>query len=100
MELPLQRLQGWALAHKIVSTSAIIALYIALYNIGLVLHHLVFSNLTKFPGPKIAAATYWYEFYQDYLEDRKYVFVIEGMHKKYGSCMNRLLRMKTLIMLR
>lgn len=57
-----------------------------LYFIGLVIYRLYFSPIARFPGPKIAAATGWYEFYYDYWKNGKYIFEIEKMHKKYGKC--------------
>lgn len=90
MDLLLHELRIWALAHQILSLSAILALYALLYIIGLIVYRLVFSDLSSFPGPKIAAATYWYEFYYDWLQHGKYIFVIERMHQIYGSCMESL----------
>lgn len=49
-----------------------------------VVRRLFFSPLARFPGPKIAAATSWYEFYYQYWCNGQYVFEIEKMHKKYG----------------
>lgn len=57
-----------------------------LYVIGLVVYRLWFSPLSKFPGPKLAAATLWYEFYYDAICHGKYTFEIIKMHQKYGSC--------------
>ncbi|KAL1956602.1 hypothetical protein VTO42DRAFT_6949 [Malbranchea cinnamomea] len=37
-----------------------------------------------FPGPKLAAATFWYEFYYDAILKGKYAFKIRELHKKYG----------------
>ena len=91
MELDLDNIQGWASTHKIISLSAIIAAYLGLYNLGLTVYRLLFSNLSGFPGPKIAAATFWYEFYYDWLRKGKYIFVIEEMHKKYGSALEAFL---------
>lgn len=85
MELDLGDVQGWTSTHKIISLSAIVAASLALYNLGLSIYRLFFSNISGFPGPKIAAATYLYEFYYDWLLSGKYIFVIEEMHKKYGS---------------
>ncbi|PTB66041.1 cytochrome P450 [Trichoderma citrinoviride] len=59
-------------------------LYFIVYNVYLTIYRLWFSPLAKFPGPKFAAASFWYEFYYDYWLDGKYLFEIEKMHKKYG----------------
>jgi hypothetical protein len=54
------------------------------YILGLVLYRLYFSPLAKFPGPKLAACTAWYEFYYDAIRHGKYTFEIARMHKQYG----------------
>lgn len=51
----------------------------------LVLYRLFFHPLAGFPGPKLAAATLWYETYYDVWLKGKYVFEIKDMHKKYGK---------------
>ena len=56
-----------------------------LYYLGLFIYRLTFDRLAKFPGPKLAAATSWYEFYYDWWCEGQYVFEIEKMHKKYGT---------------
>jgi hypothetical protein len=50
-----------------------------------VLYRLYFSPLSKFPGPKLAAATLWYEGYYDMVKGGKYIFKIKELHKKYGK---------------
>ncbi|KAI1875017.1 uncharacterized protein JN550_002446 [Neoarthrinium moseri] len=55
-----------------------------LYSLLVVIYRLYFSPLAGFPGPRIAAATGWYEFYYQYWLNGKYIFEIEKMHKKYG----------------
>lgn len=50
----------------------------------LVVYRLFFHPLAGFPGPKLAAATLWYETYYDVWLKGKYVFEIKDMHKKYG----------------
>jgi hypothetical protein len=40
--------------------------------------------LSKFPGPKLAAATLWYEFYYDVILKGRYTFKIKELHKQYG----------------
>lgn len=57
----------------------------ALYVLSLVTYRLVFSPIAKFPGPKLAAATTWYELYYDIIHKGKYIFEIEKMHDKYGT---------------
>lgn len=55
-----------------------------LYVIGLVVYRLWLSPLAKFPGPRLAAATAWYEFYFDAICHGKYTFEIARMHKEFG----------------
>jgi hypothetical protein len=62
---------------------SLVIVYIA-YGIGLAIYRLFFSPLSKFPGPKLAAATLWYECYHDLLRGGKYTFEIGKMHEKYG----------------
>jgi hypothetical protein len=56
-----------------------------LYNLWLVVYRLFFSPLASFPGPKLAAATGWYEFYFDWWLNGNWVFHIAQLHKKYGQ---------------
>jgi hypothetical protein len=43
-----------------------------------------FGPLAKFPGPKLAAATLWFEFYYDVILKGQYTFKIKELHQKYG----------------
>ncbi|KAI1416450.1 putative cytochrome P450 [Hypoxylon sp. FL1857] len=54
------------------------------YLIALVAYRLLFHPLSAFPGPKLAAATVWYEFYYDGIKGGQYTFKIWEMHEKYG----------------
>jgi hypothetical protein len=45
---------------------------------------LYLSPVAKFPGRKLAAATFWYEFYYDVVKGGVYVYEIEKMHKEFG----------------
>ena len=57
----------------------------AFYLLSLiVIHRLFFSPIAKFPGPKLAAVTSWYELYYDVIKKGKSPFEIEKMHDKYG----------------
>jgi len=55
------------------------------YTVYGLVWRLFLSPVAKFPGPKIAAATFWYEFYYDVVKGGQYVYRIEQMHKQYGE---------------
>lgn len=54
------------------------------YAFSLSLHRLYLSPLAKFPGPRLAALTLWYEFYYDVVKKGRYSWKIAEMHEKYG----------------
>lgn len=58
----------------------------AFYLLSLAIYRLFFSPIAKFPGPKLAAVTGWYEVYYDVVHKGKFLFEIEKMHDKYGMC--------------
>ncbi|KAI2628686.1 putative cytochrome P450 [Hypoxylon sp. NC1633] len=55
-----------------------------LYFVVLVLYRLFLHPIAAFPGPKLAAATVWYEFFYDGIKRGQYTFKIQEMHEKYG----------------
>lgn len=57
------------------------------YVLGLVIHRLFICPLSKFPGPKLAAITSWYELYYDVVKQGQFLWEIERMHDKYGMCL-------------
>ena len=73
------------LSGRLIAIAVVLAVSYGLYATGLAIYYLYFSELAGFPGPKIAAASEWYEFYHDCIRNGKYIFEIEKMHKKYGS---------------
>lgn len=58
---------------------------LCIYGIVLGFYRVYIDPLKDIPGPKLAAATRWYEFYYDVIKQGKYVYKIEEMHKKYGE---------------
>lgn len=58
------------------------------YLIGRTFYRLHFSPLAKFPGPKLAALTLWYEGYYDIVKRGQYTFEIGRMHEKYGTAVH------------
>ncbi len=56
-----------------------------IYLVGLAVYRLYLSPLAKFPGPKLAALTLWFEFYYDVVQRGRYTWKIAEMHKRYGE---------------
>jgi hypothetical protein len=61
-----------------------LAICAVLYYTGLAIYRLFFHPLAKFPGPRLAAMSRWYEAYYDVIKDGQYTFKIADLHKKYG----------------
>ena len=56
-----------------------------LYLVALGSYRLYLDPIAKFPGPKLAALTLWYEFYYDVVKRGQYTFEIDKIHKRYGQ---------------
>jgi hypothetical protein len=56
----------------------------ALYFVILLCYRLYFHPLKQFPGPRLAAATRFYEFYFSVLKGGKFHLEIERLHSIYG----------------
>ncbi|KAL8821025.1 MAG: hypothetical protein Q9223_000864 [Gallowayella weberi] len=54
------------------------------YTISLVISRLFLSPIASIPGPKLAAFSFWYEFYYDVLLRGRYTWKIAELHEKYG----------------
>ena len=61
-----------------------VVLYVAVFLVRTI-YSVYLGPLSKFPGPKLAAATLCYEFYYDVILKGQYTFKIEDLHKEYGS---------------
>ncbi len=55
------------------------------YGLGLAIYRLWLSPISSFPGPKLAALTKWYEFYYEVVQNGRFTFHIQELHKKYGK---------------
>lgn len=58
---------------------------IFIYGILLVFYRLFLSPIAAFPGPKLAAATEWYEFYFYIIKNGQFGNAVERWHEKYGE---------------
>ena len=56
-----------------------------LYTSILVVYRLFLHPFRKIPGPWLAAATSWYEFYQDVVLVGNYVKEYPSLHARYGQ---------------
>lgn len=54
------------------------------YCLTLAFYRLYLDPLAKFPGPKLAAITRYYEAYYDVVKKGQYTFRIAEMHRQYG----------------
>ena len=69
-----------------VSLAIIVPIAFLFYVPCLYIYRAYFDSLSHIPGPKIAAATLWYEYYWDVIKQGRYTWRIEEMHQKYGLC--------------
>lgn len=66
-------------------TTLLILFSICLYYVSVGVYRLYLSPIAKFPGPRLAALTYWYEFYHNVPRRGQFTFEIAKMHEKYGE---------------
>ena len=66
-------------------------LVVALLGIGsiwrafLAVYRLCFHPLARFPGPKLAGLSKWYEFYYEIVRKGQFTLQIDELHRKYGT---------------
>ncbi|KUJ11165.1 cytochrome P450 [Mollisia scopiformis] len=54
------------------------------YTIWLTIYRLYFSPISHIPGPKLAAASWWYEFYFQVIKGGQYFKKIAKLHEQYS----------------
>ena len=60
-------------------------LYLVYYVLRAIYNISPLHPLSRIPGPKLAGATYWPEFYYDVVKNGCYTKEIAKMHVKYGN---------------
>jgi hypothetical protein len=63
-----------------------IAAATAVYLASVAFYRLFLHPLARFPGPKVAALTRWYEAYYDVVQNGQFINRIVEMHREYGMC--------------
>jgi hypothetical protein len=67
------------------TSTAVLGAALALYVVVGAVYRLYLSPIAKFPGPKLAALTLWYEFYYDVWLGGQYIWKIRELHEEYVS---------------
>jgi hypothetical protein len=67
--------------HVLISILVILGV---LYLVHSALHRLFYTPISHVPGPRLAALTFWYEFYYDVIKDGRYSWKIKELHEQYG----------------
>jgi len=68
------------------SLASLVAAGFAIYIVALVVYRLFLHPLAKFPGPRLAALTSWYEAYFEIVKNGQYFSKISQLHDIYGAC--------------
>ena len=76
-EMQLSDYHSWSLI-----VSGLVLSY--LWAVDIAIYHLFLHPLTRFPGPKLAPLTTWYEGYYDVVKKGRFTFHLETLHKEYG----------------
>jgi len=70
------------------SISLTLALALLTWSSWLAIYRIHLHPLSMFPGPKLATATYWYEFYFEVVKGGRYTWKLVDLHKQYGGNLN------------
>lgn len=54
------------------------------YYVAVIIYRLYLHPLRSIPGPRLAAATGWYDFYYDVYLKGELLFKLKNLHETYG----------------
>ncbi|TVY33645.1 Cytochrome P450 monooxygenase [Lachnellula subtilissima] len=66
---------------QVLGTTVVLSLLLAVAE---AVRRVYIHPLAHIPGPRLAAITWWYEFYFDVIQPSIFVFKIQELHKQYG----------------
>lgn len=77
-----------SIADSPIAFCAVVTAVWFVYFVGLGVYRLTLHPLARFPGPKLAAFTYWYETYYEVLKSPggQFLFQYHRLHDEYGEC--------------
>ena len=73
-----------ALLKKITVWFVTVTVVLALWVVSTIIYRYALHPLAAFPGPRLAAITYWYEFYYDIGLGRQYTYKLRELNQEYG----------------
>jgi hypothetical protein len=68
----------------VAKTALYLGLGLLFYIASLYIYRLTLHPLAKYPGPKLAALSNWYEFYYDVYQQGEFTFHLQELHEIYG----------------
>ena len=80
----LSSVMDWPTQQSIITAAGIALIGWVSLSIYQVVRNLYFHTLSKFPGPKAAAATILWKAYVECIQNKSFCHVLEGLHVKYG----------------
>lgn len=60
------------------------SVFLFFYTVYGAVYRLYLSPVAKIPGPRLAALTFWYQFYYDVIKRGQYTRKIVDLHQQYG----------------
>ena len=71
--------------YSLLSSFAILLIISTVLYVGVLsIYRLYYAPVAGFPGPRLAALTFFYEFYYDVWCEGHYTWKIQALHKQYG----------------